>query len=338
MYDAVVDAGCPPDVILGTSGGALTAAIIAAFPDRAARNAYLASPAFHALLRSVHIEDDRPLAFLLHSFLMRAYNCGLSRRPPDLFRYPLASMPERWSENPLDIPFPTGAQRPRVILIAGRLESCPRAGAATCGEKHTETWFTDVQTAACLSGLPSAIGLKYPQSTVRVSTAVVTGAALFDGLRASIAEPYLFRPVYVQGHYYLGAVIDLYPVELAQTIACECIVPRRYSLDCINETLAYSAMAYSQGRRQREVDRMPVTVRIDLTNTDWIKDASFWPGVTRIDPAQGHTHPLRLFRIASKVPEDHDEFLRCLRVQWSHGYRQTQRALEQQKCPSGPRY
>lgn len=343
MYDAAVDAGYPPDVIFGTSGGALTASIIAAFPDPAARKAYLASPAFHALLLSVHIEGDRPLPFLLHTFLLSAYKCGLPHRPPDLFRHPLASMPERLLENTLDIPFPTGAQRPRVILIAGRLESCPRAGATTCGETHTETCFTDAQTGAYFSGLNSAIGLKYPKSNVRAPIAVVTSASLSDGMRASVAEPHLFRPVFVQGHYYTGGVIDLYPVELAQTIACECIVPRRLPLDYICETLGYSAMPYSQEQRKREIDRMAVALRVDLTSKDWIKDASFWIGVDRIDPKkslpqdceQDHKHLLRRFRITNKVPEDHDEFLRCLGVQWSYGYQQTQQALEQKNCCAG---
>ena len=60
LYDAALDAGVEPDLVIGASGGAVAAAIIAAFPDRQDRRRFLESEQFYRFFEAIEVEHPRP--------------------------------------------------------------------------------------------------------------------------------------------------------------------------------------------------------------------------------------------------------------------------------------
>ncbi|MFM8931391.1 MAG: patatin-like phospholipase family protein, partial [Gemmataceae bacterium] len=90
LYDAAVEAGKAPDLIIATSGGAVAAGIIAAFPDKNERLAFLESEVFYHFMSDLPVTNNRPINFFtrLPRFIPRTY--GLAPLTPNLWRKPLS--------------------------------------------------------------------------------------------------------------------------------------------------------------------------------------------------------------------------------------------------------
>jgi hypothetical protein len=333
MYDAALDAGCPPDLIIGTSGGSVAAVIIAVYPDRDARMQFLMSAEFHQLLLSIHVEQSRPLPAIAQSVLWSGRNLGIPLHPPDLFTRPLASLPAVLPVTGFDIPFPCKAGQPRIITVAGRLDYADPHRLRPGRKLFTETWFTDPCTAALVAGLPSPVGVRYRRSAVAADLDVISDQTLLDGARASVAEAHLFEPVCVAGQWYTGGVIDEWPVEAAAVLACETIVVRKNKLGHLVERVVAGVFEYSPTERKREVDRFPVTFRVDMQDTSAAtKEASMWFDIRWVGRDSQELECERTCglpgpRIVSTVPREVGEFQRRVRLQYCNGYERARRAF-----------
>jgi hypothetical protein len=333
MYDAALDAGWAPDLIFGSSGGAVAAALIAVYPDRDARMQFLMSAEFHELLLSIRVEQSRPLPVIAQSVLWSLRNLGVPPHPPDLFTRPLASLPAVLPVTGFDIPFPCKPGQPRIIAVAGRLDYADPQRLRPGRKLFTETWFTDPCTAALVSGLPSPIGVRYRRSAVAADIDVIADQTLLDAARASAAEAHLFEPVCVAGRWYTGGIIDEWPVEAAAVLACETIVIRQNKLDHLVERVVAGVFEYSPQQRKMEVDRFPVTFRVDMEDTSAAtKEASMWFDLRLVGrdadgPECARTCVLPRPRIVSTVPHEVGEFQRRVRLQYCNGYERARRAF-----------
>ena len=340
MYDAAVDAGRPPDLILATSGGAIAALIVGSFPERADRNAFLSSPAFHEMMLSIHIDHPESGPFWLRSFVWRLRSVGIAPMPPHIFTRPIASKPRNFGIPEADRPFGSNPNGPRVIFIAGQCEFDGRLQRRPGRKLFTETWFTDGITAVHLAGLGSGMGAKYPRSAIRCQSKTVADATVNDAMQASISEPYIFSPFRLEGHFYTGGAVNLWPCELADQLARETIVPKQGPFCGAVEALIAGVFEYSPAERRRDVDRLPVACRVDLSDSDeFTRDYSFWfklkvvSNVSEVQaypggqPRPDRPYPFPRPNIVQSVPEDAAEFHRRLNLQWQYGYDRTRAAF-----------
>ncbi len=318
VFDAAVDHGYSPDVILGTSGGSLAAAIVGAYPDRRARMELLGTETFHQLVLAPQIVRRRlgPIGVRALGWIARGR--GLDFRPPNLFAPAVFDVPQNLAPSHLGRPFPTGPEGPKVILIGGLVN--PAFFHTTWGDSHyfTETWFTDRITAQALAGGTSVIGTAYPGSYVRPCACVQGEVTLGAAVRSSMAEPYMVSPAVVNGNYYVGGGINLWPIELARTVARRVMHARHQPLDTIKEIGSLSAFGYRQRERQKVVEAQPAEVVVDLTHPPG-PDVSFWPEITGL-------------RLVGGVPEDRTDFLRRVSALYRYGYEQG-RAAFPHCCP-----
>ena len=340
LYDAAVDNHCEPDLIIATSGGAVAAAIIAAYPDKAERLKYLESEEFFDFLNSVTIEEARPAPYLAQLVRWFPRKYGLAPLTPDLFARPLASLPPPAENNSFNIPFPTRAKGPRIILIAGRMDYT-KGNALRPGRKlFTETWFTDALTGAFLEGFNSPVATRYPRCSIACPVSVEKENLVADGLKASIAEPHLLVPTCVDGKWYTGGAIDLWPVELAASLAEETVLPKLGNLTRIVETIFGSVFQYSNRKRLQDIEKNTVATRVDMEdNREAMKEVSFWFNI-RLDRMAGRNDTSCLShrrsssgyliprpRIYYKGPKDYDDVLYRVGVQYEYGYRCGQKSL-----------
>ena len=323
LYDAAVEAGKAPDLIIATSGGAVAAGIIAAFPDKNERLAFLESEAFYHFMSDLPVINNRPINFFtrLPRFVPRTY--GLAPLTPNLWRKPLSQSPINADQTQFDVPFPTQQDGPRIILIAGKLEFC-RPNALRIGKKlFTETWMTDPQTGEYLAGMASPVGSKFRRSSVMENAEVRTEFTIAEALLASISEPYLFTPATLDGEEYTGGAIDLWPVELAHTLADDLTLPKLPDLTRTIELAFGSVFEYSNKRRMREVQNTAVSNWVDLEdNREVLKESSFWFKLEMVreepDGSRGYLIPRP--RVVYTSPATYEEFLERIRLQYNYGY------------------
>lgn len=323
LYDAAVEAGKAPDLIIATSGGAVAAGIIAAFPDKNERLAFLESEVFYHFMSDLPVTNNRPINFFtrLPRFIPRTY--GLAPLTPNLWRKPLSQPPITSDQTQFDVPFPTQQDGPRVILIAGKLEFC-RPNSLRIGKKlFTETWITDPQTGEYLAGISSPVGSKFRRSSVMENAEVRTEFTIAEALLASISEPYLFTPAVLDGEEYTGGAIDLWPVELAHALADDLTLPKLPDLTRTIELAFGSVFEYSNKRRMREVQNTAVSNWVDLEdNREVLKDSSFWFKLEMVkeEPDGSRNYLIPRPRVVYTSPATYEEFLERIRLQYNYGY------------------
>jgi hypothetical protein len=208
-------------------------------------------------------------------------------------------------------------------------------------KQFMETWFTDHETATLLANAASPIGMCYSQSAVAEASVASADASLLQAVQASLAEPYMFRPVCINGRHYVGGAIDLLPVELAALLACQTIAVKQPPLDRLFETMVTSVFLYEARERRGKVERFPVRHRIDMSDhSTALERFSFWPApkqvadeahIQAVAPGEykaARAYLIPRYRIVDGVPEDHAEFLRCVQAQWRYGYGRARQAFE----------
>ncbi len=328
LYDAAVEAGKPPDLIIATSGGAVAAGIIAAFPDKNERMAFLESEGFYHFMSDLPVTNNRPSAFFarLPRFVPRTY--GIAPLTPNLQRKPLSQPPNLSDQTEFDVPFPTEKEGPRIILIAAKLEYC-KPNTLRIGKKlFTETWMTDPQTGEYLEGVSSPVGSRFRRSSIMETAEVRTEFSVAEALLASISEPYLFTPATLDGEQFTGGAVDLWPVELAHTLAEDLTLPKLPELTRTIELAFGSVFEYSNKRRMREVQAMPVSNWVDMEDSrEVLKESSFWfkLEMLRSEPDGSRNYLIPRPRVVYTAPATYEEFLERIRVQYNYGY---ERGLE----------
>jgi len=325
LYDAALDAGVEPDLVIGASGGAVAAAIIAAYPEREDRHRFLLSEQFYRFFEAIQVEHPRPAGQIGHLARLASGRLGIPPLTPNLEKRPLISYPEEIRES-LDVPFPSRPNTPAIVLIAGRLEYPPGCAVRLSRKLFTETWFTDPGTAEHLRGIPSPVGDRFRWGGVNRDTAVVDHVSITQAMRASIAEPLLLEPAVIDNERYTGGAIDAWPVEMADRLADETVVPRPNDLTFTIRLLFDGVFRYGSRKRWREVERLPCAVTVDMSDyRDRLRDATFWFQI-RNNPNGPHKILAR-HQVVFDCPQDHADFLAKTRTQYDYGYERGQEAF-----------
>jgi predicted acylesterase/phospholipase RssA len=324
VYEALVEGGRPPDVVIGTSGGALVAALIGGIPDRHERYEALQSPEQQAFFIAARIAQPSVLrmgglilSWLLHSAMRVTYR-------PDSGGDSVCELPACQPLPGLQRSF-NGLGSPRIAMLGGRIYADQRE------PRYVETWFTYSETAVLLRDARAAVGVAFPRSLIHDAVEVVTDAKLVDAARASIAEPHFFRPYALAGAAYAGGLVNLWPCEPAAELADEVIAVATPPCDFIQAAHVSATFGYDVRRRMRMVRALPGMRWIDFGDANRVlRPVTFWFGLSCL-----HDGRLVPPRIVSRVPRDLQRFRASIAAQYRYGYDRGLAAEWSRPVPSG---
>lgn len=300
MYDALMDSGWVPDVIISTCGASVAMAIIHGEPDRGRRLELIQSAAMLEGIRGFRLERGgfRDIERLLRhiSRYRTAWETG-NDVLPDL--HSLAF----YDDDPPNLPgwgrpFTDRAPgAPHLLILGATADLSPdEVGKPRAGRKvYHEAFFTDPEVAAHLTGLSSSIAQRFPGSAVGGPTRVFTDVPVGDAALISIRDPFLFKPVRRGDTWFTGANINLYPLELARHLADEVMMTFNTGFNDFELLAIRVSLGYDMNARLREVTAAPVDRWIDATLA----------GVKRfaMDPRMHYGFPT-LFELRPTLPRD----------------------------------
>jgi len=265
VHAAACEAGLAPDLVLGTCGGALVAALIHAESDPARRLAFLAGPEMYRFWRSVRLLPGRGLAHALAGLARRALDPRRAPRVPDLDRDALFEVAGGWP----GLHWRADGGGVDAVLLGARLmypraeAGRPRAGRAL----FESVAIGPARALAFLDGSAAAVGAAaHPGSAIADAVATVEAAALSlaDAVRISLTDMVYLPPAEAAGARWLGGAVDLMPVELAARMAGEVWTDLKDAIPRWTMAPAWRAvLGLDAARRQREVDAHRVALRVD---------------------------------------------------------------------------
>ena len=256
---AARESGLAPDVVLGTCGGALVAALVHAEPDPARQLEVLGGPAMYRFWQGVRARPGLSATHALAAFVRRAFDARPAPRVPDLERDALFDIAAPWP----DLRWRDDATIDAVVLGARLATSATEAGLPRAGRPLFDpVAIGSGRSAALLADAPVASGAA--AVSARWSTLGPHDIALADGVRISLTDMIYLAPAEAAGARWLGGAVDLMPVELATLLADEVWIDRKDAISRWTIGAAWrSVLGLDAAARQRRVDATPVALRID---------------------------------------------------------------------------
>ena len=302
IYDALVNHGWKPDVVITTCGASVASALIQGFPDPKERYEFIHSPRMFALLKKFRVVhgDSKHLGDLLSH--VHYYQSRWDQHDdliPDLFSMALMK------DEPVDESFwrrqfdDRAPDQPHFVILGSQAQftpqdvELPRRGA----KLYKEVFFTDREVAPWIEGFDSAISAQFPNSAIASGTLTYTEVSVGDATSISIRDPFLFQPVERDGVFYTGSMVDLYPMELAHHLADEVVMTFNPAFNRF-ETPAFGVVTgYDMNTRLRSVTNGEVDHWIDTSNPR--------SGAFSMDPLFKTGFPFGM-KVVDGLPEDED--------------------------------
>ena len=317
MYAAARDAGRAPDVLLATCGGAIAAAIIQALPDDAQRKAWLSSPQMYQFWGSLQSARRATIARTLAGAAQRWLSRAQAPRIPNLFRDYLFEVPPQ-----LPLPPAAASSEVAVASIGGKLLVGPQdVGQLRNGRKlFVQTVLCEPRAAALLHGMRSPFADPlWGDHAMAAEVLTDTRIGPEEAARLSITDFYYF-PCHQRGDaYYIGGVVDLFPLEVAQRLADEVMIEFKESFDQTFSIPAWRSVLGLDGNlRLCQVNGQHADVWFDTSD------------VSRALPTQQVHKKLDLLRnrIVLALPTDHATYAQYMEAQWQYGYQRGLEALQ----------
>jgi hypothetical protein len=306
-----------PDLLLASCGGAIAAAVIVGCPDRQARLDWMLSPHMYRFLRGIRATPRATPVRTLGAALLRWRARTPAHRIPDVFEDYLFELPD-------EFPLPAQVQpdAPAVAIIGSRLLFRPEEAGQVRGARclFEEVVFCPARGARLLAGSDApASDARWSSGAVCPSLGVDASMPIPDAVRISIADMFYFRSHAHAGQHYMGGVIDLCPIEVAQRMAREVIMERKAPF---NPSFALPALRAALG--------IDGAARLRHVHA---QDADAWVDTSDMSQAL-HAHGIgkrilwRQNRIGLEVPDTLHDYAAQIRVQWDYGYRKGMTAFQ----------
>ena len=300
VYDALLDRGWKPDVIITTCGAAVVGAMIHGVPDRTERLAMLQSPVMLEAFRAFKLKRGgfRDIERLIRK--LSRYQTGWQTNSdvvPDLFNLAF------FDDDSIPLPFwhkPFTDRRPddpHIVVVGATAAFTPdEVETPRRGRKlYHETYFTDPEIAKLIEGFQSPIAQAYPNSAVALDTKVFTDFSVGDAAAISIRDPFLMKPLRRGDQYFTGGNIDLYPLELARHLASEVVMTFNTGMVDFELLAIDVTLGYNMNDRLRTITGRDVDHWVDATG---IKSRDF-----TLDPKLRRGFP-KLFELKENYPQD----------------------------------
>ena len=309
--------GWVPDVIITTCGSSLSAAIYNAFQDDKLALEYAKSSEYHQLLRQAKVETKSLLSLKKHF-----ENNSDFLYMPNIFSNTILHIPD---EAPKYLPvseFNDGPTGPRIIMVSARSHFGPEAVGLprTSPKAFTQVFFTDPDTALAIGDYQSSVSKQFPRSLVEARTETRTDVSTEVASRASVSDPFLTNPGKVGNDYYFTGAVDLFPLELAESLADDVISNYPTGL---YEGYGDVAIGVTFGYNQSEL----VYKKIQNPRVKWVD--LFGMDKHSFDPK-----PNLLIFLKNGIPKELKSFQKDMQKQWTLGYERALEAIDAQKAGS----
>ena len=249
----------------------------------------------------------------------RALQHGVAPTVPDLFGDYLFAVPPALPAFPTPSTSSARQGTPDVAIIGSRLLFTADEVGQPRGQRKLleETVFAPLRTAQLLRGGPSPFqGAQWGNTAVAPTVAVDSTMPLPEAVRISVSDMFYF-PAYQRGEaHYMGGVVDLFPIELAQRLAHQVVIEFKSAFERFTSAPAWRAvLGIHAHQRLRHVHSQQADVWIDSSD------------ISQALPTQTmqKTMDWRNNRLALQPPVSHAVFAQHMQAQWDYGY---QRGLE----------
>ena len=317
MYAAARDAGRKPDVLLASCGGAIAAAIIQALPNDEQRLAWLGSPEMYRFWCELQSAPQTNLSNTLVQAAQRKFSRSPAPRIADLFDNYLFDVPAQ-------LPLPPPAPNPEVdvAIMGGKLLFGPDEVGQLRGQRKlfAQTVLCNARSAALLDGMPSPF-----ESPAWGSHAIAAGVmtdssmSVAEAARLSITDFYYFACHRHGPDFYIGGVVDLFPIEAAHRLGHEVMLEFKESFDQAFSIPAWRAVLGLDGnQRLRYVNAQHADVWFDSS------DVSIALARQQVQKTIDWRHN----RITLRPPENHAIYRQFMQDQWDYGYQRGREAME----------
>lgn len=317
MHEAACDAGLAPDLVIGTCGGALAAALVHAEPDPARQRAWLSSPELYHFWAGFRAAPNATLSRAVTGAAARWLDPRRAARVPQLHRGALFEAPPTWPA----LSWRRTGDTPHAVLLGARMLYGPgSAGQPRAGRKLFELVAMCQPDVASRVGKAAAAlgGPAWPDSTIDNHLAVRSDIALMDAVRISFTDMFYLNAVSLRNEHFMGGVADLLPVELATQWAHKVWIERKAPAACMHTSAWRHVLGISAPQRLRVVDSMPVALRIDTRV------------LARALPRQliEKRVQLRANRLSLQACTSEAEYQQLVDTHWHEGYRLMQALLD----------
>ena len=315
MYAALAAQNKAPDILLGTCGGAVAAAIIQGLPNDAARKQWIRSPQMHNYWRGLKTNPQSRLTGTIWNAAKRRLLANDAKYIPDLLRDYLFEIEQY-------VPLPQCTtdfeHKPAVAILAGQLQyKESEIGILRHKRKlFNEIVFCDDRSNQLLMGQSSAVSS--PSNAVSTEVLLSTQMPMDEAARASISDMYYFRCHNYAGQCFVGGAINLVPTEIARALAHQIIVEKKSAYDRQLAIPAIKAVfGIEANERLAQVHAQAVDCWIDTSDmTTALKQDSFDKKLN-----------WRKNQIELAAPASYDAFTEMIDSQWQYGYERATQAL-----------
>lgn len=317
MHAAACEAGLAPDLVVGTCGGALAAALVHAEPDPARQLAWLASTELYRFWAGFRAAPQATITGTLAAAALRWLDPRLAPWVPQLHRGSLFEAPSDW---PM-LPWRHNGDTPQAVLLGARLLYAPHE-AGQAREKRRLFELTALCTPAVAARLGAAAaplgGPAWPGSTLASTLAVRSNIDLMDAVKISFTDMYYLNVPTVDNEHYLGGVADLLPVELAAQWAHKVWIERKAPATWTLTPAWRQVLGIDAPQRLQQVDSTPVALRIDTRHL-----ARALPRQLLEKRLHWRSNRLQLLACSSEA-----DYRQRVHAHWQEGHRLMRAALE----------
>ncbi len=335
MFDAATDAGKPADLVIGSCGGAIGAALVNIESNRERRLEFLKSRSYFEILKNVGRTDSSLLYFLKNVMRLerKAAKLNAGKSPhrwllTDWFQFSLIDRGTAFANIPeFSVPFSSSGVQ--TIIIAARTTiMAPTRNTVVSSETKLfkEVYFTSPELAETLDGSPSFTGREFPESAVEAVVETRTPKAVIEAVMSSGSDPIYLGPTLLDGHYFFTGAIDLHAVDLAKKLANEVIAsyPSVYEPSFENP-LVQATFGFDPNEYNRRVIAYGADYWIDFSDAIFV---NFSPrGFWNLREAVVTASPTRAYVIRSGVAQDYAAYIADVQKQYRHGYERTLESL-----------
>jgi Patatin-like phospholipase len=215
MHAAVAEKYQPPDLLLGTCGGAIAAAIIQGLPNNQQRKEWICSEHMYDFWCGFKANQTAKFTHALWRALKRKFNSQPAPTVADVFNDYLFEI-----EHYVPLPTLTKSEPDiAVAIVAGKiLYSEADVGKPRTQKKlFQEIIFCNERSRHLLSGIQSSIAAD--NNAIASDVLLDARMPINEAARASVSDMFYFRCHAYQSQHYIGGAINLMPIEAARQLA-----------------------------------------------------------------------------------------------------------------------
>jgi hypothetical protein len=316
---AAEEMGWKPDVIIATCGASIPSAVYEKFQNAKASLEFMKSQGFFDTLQKVQIDNPSLLAIQNKFKNLEKY----PNKIPDFFKDNALFIPETLNSALTNEYFRHEENKVRVIVLSARAHFKREDVGKDKSNlmRFSEVIMTDADTAGYFKNYISPVNSVFPNLTIDAKIETMSQMSTEIALRSSVSDPFLVNPAMYGNDYYFTGAADLYPIDIANSLADEVISTYPVSLFTDYENLAIKS-TFGEPQSSR------VLYAIQDNHIKWV-DQALPPKNISFDPAP------QFLNLVSKIPTDPDVYQEKVQQQFDFGYARMKEtlSLKQTKGP-----